>query len=329
VIQFEGERGNSPSILIVTHKRALEVDGVIDQLRIAGAKITRLNLCDFPAGKELALSYGCTPANSISQRFDAGWLHDFGSFSTARSLTGLSRDISLKECSAFARGVLATVKCNWLNEPQAIEFASNKCVQLDAASDLGLPIPATLITNSAVQAASFIKEYRKVVVKALGAGYVQYGKRNLKLYTRRSADLPKGFLKGLEDGPVIFQAEIAKQKEVRVTIVKRRCFAVEFDCSAIPAHYVDIRQIDYRANRHNFARAPNVEKILRFSKQLMKRLGLNYAGLDWVIDGNGDAFFLECNPLGSFKWSEICASANITGAISRSLLENARVPKVT
>ncbi len=314
---------NSPSVLIVTHRRALEVDGVIDELRKRRARVSRLNMCQFPEHETLSISDGAEVVR-LSRKFDSGWLHDVGFFTTARSLVGIRRDISLRECSSFLNGYLFSVDCKWLNDPRAINFASNKIVQIDTASSLRVPIPHSLITNDPSEAREFVKANGRTIVKTLGTGYLDYGRQQLKFYTRRFSALSDDFLKGLRFGPVIFQAEVVKKREVRVTVVEDKAFSTQLDCVALPTEFADIRQLDYVQYRQHFSRASGVDRLETWSKAIMSRLGLSYAALDWAIDESGKAYFLECNPLGSFKWSEVCGDFKISEAIASALMRRAR-----
>jgi hypothetical protein len=122
----------------------------------------------------------------------------------------------------------------------------------------------------------------------------------------------------------MFQREIQKKWEIRVTVVDQQCFPVRFDCSALPESIVDMRKIDFEKSRSRFERATDVDCIVSWSKKIVAALGIAYAGLDWVLDSQGTPYFLECNPMGSFKWSEMSGRFNISHAIANSLLRRIR-----
>ena len=56
------------------------------------------------------------------------------------------------------------------------------------------------------------------------------------------------------------------------------------------------------------------------SIKLTNTFDLSYAGIDWIESTDGNFYFLEVNPLGSFKWYEQCGKYDITKAIGRCLL---------
>lgn len=309
-------------VAIFTHRRAQEVDGVIDVLRSRGASIVRVNWCQYPDQSEY--TFGEADALARLNESAVGWFHEPYLFSAARALTGLPRDVALRECAAFWDGVVACLNCAWLNEPSAVRRASNKVLQLRLAFKSGVPAPPYVITNDQARAREFIAGCDGTVIKSLAAGYTEYGETRVKAYTRRVRVEDAELLEGLSRGPAIFQEEVRKKTEIRVTVVDNECFSVEFDCSNAPVEAVDMRQLDYAANALRFGRATNVDQVEVWSREMAAALGLSYACFDWVRDESGRAFFLECNPLGSFKWSELRGKWPITGALASALLKRAK-----
>ena len=302
---------------IFTHELCQEVDGVIDQLRLRDVAVERVNLCQFPGKLRLALD---DTIGSECRGEMAGWIHDSACFSFERHLTGLAREVALEECNAFTEGLLLRQHCNWLNDPRAIQIASNKPYQLRLAAQLNIPIPPYVITNDVRALKLFQQKHGAVVVKTLSAAFIQYGNKALKFYTRRAEALGDGVLAGLSFAPVIAQKEILRTHEVRVTVVDSRCFSVAVDCRHLPQGIVDVRQLDYRAQKDRFSPLRRLPKIESWSRTFVAALGLNYAGLDWAVTEEGKAFLFEANPLASFKWFEMVGAGDITKAITAALL---------
>jgi glutathione synthase/RimK-type ligase-like ATP-grasp enzyme len=306
-------------VVIFTHRRAQEVDGVIDALRAMGASVIRVNWCQYPDVSPYSVD---SDVDGIDVLNDArvGWLHEPYLFSVGRSLTGLARDIALRECGAFWDGVLADLRCHWLNDPGAVRRASSKVAQLRLATQLGIPVPAYTVTNDQTRARDFILGRHSAVIKSLCAGYTEYGERHFKSFTRRIGATDSSLLESLRSGPAILQEEICKVREIRTTVIDDQCYSVEFDCTRLPLGTVDMRQLDYTSNQSAFRRASSPERIETWSKAMTTKLGLSYACFDWARDRNGQEFFLECNPLGSFKWSELCGDWSISEAIASALI---------
>jgi hypothetical protein len=61
---------------------------------------------------------------------------------------------------------------------------------------------------------------------------------------------------------------------------------------------------------------------------LMRRLGLRYGALDFIVDRDGTAFFLENNPGGQFLFAEIHANLPISAAIADALIGRKAAPEV-
>lgn len=311
-------------VLVVTHELAQEVDGVIDELRARGLDVDRWNLCDYPNAAATAtvddLAFGEGAARSPA---DVGWLHNTGAFSIAAELDGLERDLAMRECDAFWQGALSLAARRWLNEPDAALYASNKLRQLRVAKDLGIAAPPFMASNDADAIRGFRSVHGETVVKAIRGGFVVHPDRSVKLVTCRIASSDEAFFEGLRLSPVLVQREIKKAHEARVTVVGDAAFAMFVNCQDMPDDVVDIRTLDYNNERWRFSAGPAEHPILKQSIAIVRALSLSYGGVDWAIDAEGEAFFLECNPLGAFKWAELCTGHNITGAIADALIARA------
>jgi glutathione synthase/RimK-type ligase-like ATP-grasp enzyme len=261
--------------------------------------------------------------------FDAGWIHDLGAFSVASVFDGIQREVALRECEAFWHGLFLSLGCAWINTPEAIRTASYKLYQLTAARTLGIPAPDYIVTNNPDSARSFVRHKRSIIVKALSSAYIVYPSGQLKLYTRRLADISDAVLRSLSHGPLIFQEEIEKEYEIRIVILDDKCFSLAIDCRDIPGSPVDIRQMNFDEEKWRFRPGVGVEQIEDWSKKLVATLGLSYGALDWLVDPQGRPFFLECNPLGAFKWSELCGEFNITEEIAAALCRRAQLNAIT
>lgn len=312
---------NQRIVLIITNQQEQEVDGVIDFLRVRDVNIKRWNLCQFPENEYYTVSPFSLlfPMFQITDKPTVCWLHHFGQFSIEKTLTGLEREVALKESKNFVEGVLSSLNCSWLNQPINVIRASNKLFQLQLAQELNIPFPDYIISNDQDQVKKFISNKKSVVVKSIVTGFICYGEKNLKIYTRQFSELPSDLLSALKFSPVIVQQTIEKKKEFRITVVGDQCFSIEIDYSELPT-VTDVRELINENNRNYFKRAESIEEIENISIRLTKKLGLTYAGIDWLQSKDGKYHFLELNPLGSFKWYEQCGNFNITETIGNKLL---------
>ena len=306
-------------VVIVTNQRATEVDGVIDILRARCMTIKRINLCQYPERSTFSWNPEAKSSNDCFLIAKAGWFHNPGLFTIVHSLEGHGRELALNDCDAFWQGAALASSLRWLNAPRAMSLSSYKLQQLSRAHHLGIPAPPTLVSNDAKNVSAFFEEYGGAVAKSLANGYSVYGDEKLKLYSRFYVKPPEELLAGLIYSPMIFQRRIPKRREMRVTVVNNQCFGMVADTANLGVEDVDLRRIDYEAERHRFTGLPVPTQVAAASRALVQSFSLSYAGLDWVEDEHGQWLFLELNCMGAFKWSELCGAGDITTAIADSL----------
>lgn len=307
-------------LTIYTSKIEQEVDGVIDLLYKNGWKIIRHNLCEYPE------QYFLTHCFLSDEPFGVHWLHSIPAFSTSRNLTGLEREVSIKESSAFWEGLWLSIPISqWLNPPINIYSASKKLTQLNTAKSLLINTPDWCISNSTEDIKKFWEKHDgMIVLKSLSCGYIAYGSKNIKFYTQPGTPRLLSKISTANLSPIIVQKRIIKRYEIRATVIDNKIYCTLLDYSKIP-DIVDYRKINFIRHKQAFSPCPNdiINSIISPSLLICKALGLKYAGIDWVIDYSGSIYFIEINPLASFKWFEICGAGDITHAIAKSLIQTA------
>ena len=118
------------------------------------------------------------------------------------------------ECAAMVAGLWRCLDAEWVNDPDRDEAASRKMWQLRVASELGLRVPRTCMTNSPELALAFIdSEPGTVVFKSFSATEVTWRE------TRMVGDQERELLDRVRLAPVIFQECIPGGFDIRVTIV--------------------------------------------------------------------------------------------------------------
>lgn len=302
-------------ILIVASHNTREVDGVADRLKARGFQILRFSPCQFPGVQRLSWSSSDDAPLGAPH---AAWLCDFSGWSVEAELTGLEREVALAESMALAEGLFLALETQWLNAPQAVRSASRKLYQLSTAKRLGIPIPPTCVTNDPAAAKKFCAEHQPAVAKALATGFISYGGETLKLYTRAVDAASDEMFDALRLGPLIFQKQIPKAAEVRAIVIDRDVVLVRLDLRGL-GDVVDIRMLDYAEERSRFQHVTDRGDIAEASLRITAALGLSYGCLDWLVEADGSMIFLECNPLGAFKWFELCSGQDITGMIAAAL----------
>lgn len=101
---------------------------------------------------------------------------------------------------------------------------------------------------------------------------------------------------------MILQELIHKQLDIRVTVVGSSVFATEIHSQNEPESRFDWRAGTVAGQNHAPHELP--ESLRRKCIRLTHSLGLAYSAIDFVLDANGDYFFLEVNPNGEWAWNE-------------------------
>ncbi|MET8540775.1 ATP-grasp ribosomal peptide maturase [Kitasatospora sp. NPDC004799] len=210
-------------------------------------------------------------------------------------------------------GVLGALRgCLYLSHPQAIARAEYKPAQLSVASGLGLPIPATLITNNPAEAEQFAAA-QPTIYKPLHAGAYHVDGEPAGIWAAPVE--PGEITDAVSVCAHLFQARVSKSGDVRAVVVGDRVF-----CALItaPPGVLDWRS-EYRNLTYEPVDCPGPVRaaLLRF----LGEFGLRFGAFDFAVTPEGEWWFLECNPNGQWAWLEHVAGLPITSAIA-DLLEN-------
>ncbi|MFJ7278836.1 ATP-grasp ribosomal peptide maturase [Kitasatospora sp. NPDC098663] len=210
-------------------------------------------------------------------------------------------------------GVLGALPgCLYLSHPQAIARAEYKPAQLALASRLGLPVPATLITNNPAEAKLFA-DAQPTIYKPLHAGAYHVDGEPAGIWA--ASVEPGEITDAVSTCAHLFQAQVPKSGDVRAVVVGEQVF-----CALITA---PPGVLDWRSEYRNLTYepvdcpAPVRAALLRF----LGEFGLSFGAFDFAMTPEGEWWFLECNPNGQWAWLEHAAGLPITSAIA-DLLEN-------
>ncbi|MEU9015756.1 hypothetical protein AB0D12_40045 [Streptomyces sp. NPDC048479] len=202
--------------------------------------------------------------------------------------------------------------CLYLSHPQAIARAEYKPAQLDAATRVGLTVPATLITNDPGEAKTFCAE-QSAIYKPLHAGAYDVEGEPAGIW---AAPVEAGEIDGaVSYSAHLFQAQVPKVADVRAVVVGEQLFSVLI--TAPPG------VVDWRAEYQSLAYEPVAcpEEIRGTLVRFLADFGLTFGAFDFAVTADGAWWFLECNPNGQWAWLEDAAGLPVTSAIA-DLLEN-------
>ncbi len=204
---------------------------------------------------------------------------------------------------------------SWINHPVNNARASHKIHQLCVAKSLGMNVPDSLVTMSEKHFSNFFEQHDgRVIVKPLYSGYVnRRGSGNDSLiYTNRISKSYLDKIREVKSCPTLFQEEISKKADVRITVLDDCIVAVKMIppvCDCPPS--VDIRVNNMQGIAYSPIDIPVC--VRRGVTSLMKYYSLRFAAIDMIVDCQDTWFFLEVNPNGQWAWLDQDAGTGIAG----------------
>ncbi|GAB2845975.1 hypothetical protein GCM10027074_11060 [Streptomyces deserti] len=217
-----------------------------------------------------------------------------------KHLSRQERDFAAAEARHGLGGVLHSLsQARYVNHPSAVARADFKPTQLRRFAELGLRIPPTLVTNCVEEAREFAAGHGHVVYKSFrGLPRGEDGRAGA-IWAQRID--PGTFDDGLTVTAHLFQAEIPKTGDVRVTVVGRRVFAQRITA---PDAALDWRRGDWDELVHSPITVPSVIQTALHS--YLDSFGLVFGCFDFALTGDGDDpeewWAIECNPNGQWGW---------------------------
>lgn len=325
-------RALSPVVLVVTSIEDVTANLVIEALNKHGARVVRVDPAD--VGTDLAFGFRIgeehvawtgrlrTPSRDIALEevravyyrrptpYAARFAHlppqqaEFAATEARHGLGGVLNDLHL---------------ATYVNHPAAIASADFKPAQLQAAVQLGLSVPPTLVTNDVAQAREFIAEHGRVIYKSFRGvpptadGFVA-GIWTQRVHEHELDD-------SLSVTAHLFQREVDKHADARVTVVGRAVFASRI---TTPDRAVDWRRGDW--NDHVYEPLDVPAPIKSALHSYLDCFGLISGCFDFALeafDRGGTTVegwtFIECNPNGQWGW--LPDSQSMAGAFADVLLE--------
>lgn len=211
----------------------------------------------------------------------------------------------VQESEALLRGVMAAAPCFVMDPPDLVRERGHKPFQQRLARELGLATPRTLMTNDPAEARAFVASCPDgAIAKMLSAFAIldEAGEEQVVFTTSLdAAHLER--LDGLRFAPMVFQEQIRKQIELRITVVGSRMFAAAVDSQSLAGAEVDWRErgVALLASWTPYVLPPEVERALA---RYMERIGMQYSAIDMLVEPGGRHVFLEANPAGECFWLE-------------------------
>jgi hypothetical protein len=303
-------------ILIPTIADDVHAAAVAQVLERLGHRPVRWFCADFPqrstislmpsaAGTE-RLQCSATGADLALSDIDIFWNRRIGSSVLETPMQEGDRRYALREAATLLAGTLELVsqRSFAVNPTQRVAVAENKAVQLSVAHELGFTVPPTLLSNDPAHIRRFLRTHARqgAIFKTFRPVTWESDDRLAMLYTARvdEAALPADDL--LRLGPAIFQACVPKACELRVTCMGDEVIAARLDSQSTAegkldwrvAHALDLPVTPFELPADVQARC----------RALLRRLGLVFGCIDFIVTPEGEYVFLEINQMGQFLWVE-------------------------
>ncbi len=318
-------------VLIITQKLDPHTDIIINEIEKLGGEVLRLNtesLLDF---YDISLSVnGNLFSGNITDKFNRSI--DFTNLTSAyfRRPANVEPHIELQidgvkkfstiEGELFLDFIYAFPNIKWVNNPFNNKKAQVKFEQLCRASNIGLTIPPTLITNNPNTAKSFfIEQDYNVLCKSLDTNTVHVNARDVHIFSHKLTKKElENNLESIKYAPTLLQSYIEKKKEIRVNIIGNKVFATEIDSQISTEASVDWRQVEPWSLPHKPIELPISlkNKLLKF----VRSYNLYYSAIDLIQTTDNNYVFLENNPNGQWYWIELLTKQPLANSIAQLLL---------
>lgn len=298
-------------ILIITHKTDFTADFVVNKLNQRGISYRRFN-CEDILLKEFSFKFSNDFEYSLlnEHNYESVWFRRT-KLPDIQGLPNEEKIYVLSEIDGLFKNIFSALPAKWLSPPVSVYQAENKLLQLKTAKRIGFKIPTTLITNSKRELKSFYNENgQDIIIKPLSQTRVSNDENAAFIFTNV---VPQNLIDQLKDfdlTPCIFQRNIPKEYEVRVTVVGEKVFA-----AAVYSQSDEEAKIDWRRKRLVFNEVHLPDEIKNLCVQILRELNLGFGAIDLIKTPEGEYVFLEINPNGQWVWIENQTGQRISEAI--------------
>ncbi|MEV7005540.1 ATP-grasp ribosomal peptide maturase [Streptosporangium sp. NPDC051022] len=315
--------------MVITSKEDVTANLVIEALNERRVPVTRVDPAD--VGPDLLFSAHLrenaahwsgrlrTPSRDIALEHVRAVYYRRPSSWRFEDLEPQARAFATAEARHGLNGLLLNLpNCRYVNHPTTIGMSEFKPAQLQVAAQAGFTVPTTLITNDLDAADTFAAGHTPMIYKSFRG--VPSGPNNeaKAIWTQRvePADLDESITVTAH----LFQAEVPKHSDARVTVVGPRLFASQI---ISPDGALDWRRGDWDTLVH--ASIPVPSQVAEALRVYLDSFGLVFGCFDFALEETDDAnepyrwTFVECNPNGQWGW--LPDSDAIADAFADTLLE--------
>lgn len=324
-------------ILILTRPFDVHADKVIEELNKRSIRYARLHTSEFPTSLGLELGFNPNICHIHEMDGESINIDDVETVwnrrPSAPEFPAEVQNDHLRFASAESVHVLRGLWCLladrfWINSYDNSYAAAFKPYQLSVAQELDFRIPRTLMTNCPEHALHFFDECNGGVIYKTFSSYHQADETGAYkgIYTNLiSREQLVAGSDRIKLAPCIFQEYIRKMVELRVTVIGDQIFAAEIDSQSSARSTIDWRRYDFAQTPYRKHDLP--KEIQSAIKSLMRRLGIVFGCLDFIMTPQGEYVFLEINPNGQWYWIELLTGFPLLSTFVELLLSRRGSPR--
>jgi len=317
------------TVLLLTYSEDFyTIDLVGNALKDLGLDAIRVNTDHYPEQIPIDIKFS---QNSNSIKWNLGgrtihnqdirgvWNRRIWSPKIDPSISEGYRNICVRESKHIFKSLFPLLNnAVWMDPDHVVEAASNKLLQLNIASQVGLTIPSTLVSNNPDSAKVFYNENNGGLITKMAlptAFSMNHTAMAMRTHAVKEEDINN--MDNLKHCPMIFQEEIKKEIELRVVYVNGHFFTGAINASGSVHGKVDWRLSTGDETYWEAYELP--EKIKNNITKLMNQFQLTYGALDLIKTKAGQYVFLEVNPVGEWGMLQRDLNYPIAETIAKSL----------
>jgi glutathione synthase/RimK-type ligase-like ATP-grasp enzyme len=264
------------------------------QLKLSWHPHDRQGCLQFPSGRRLDL-----------QDIHSVYWRSFNGVRISKLAGSYQEDIAFRDAMSTVRSLFQACPAHWVNPWQAYQFHQEKPLQLSLARQLGIDIPATLVSNDPKLVTSFAKSYQKIIFKPV------YGGTHTRFVTEDHLNWQRLNL-ALKISPVTLQ-EYISGTNIRSYVIGESVYSAEIRTEAI----------DFRDDSQAELIPIDLPKTIQTQcLAIAKAFTLEWTAIDWRKKPTGEYIFLEANPSPMFLYFEQKTGFPITQKLVELLLKN-------
>ncbi len=192
-----------------------------------------------------------------------------------------------------------------ITKPYLLRRAENKVYQLVYAQQHSILMPESFVGNN--NQWEHLSKPR--IIKPLSIGKIATSSGIGIIQTNLMHD--EDCYDNIELTPVYIQNYVQKSYEVRVTVIDDNYFAVKI---------ISDNSVDWRNGNNQYELIDVPEEIRECIQKMMKEFQLRFGAIDYIVDDDGNWYFLEINPNGQWQWLECILNLSISDSIMEVLI---------